>query len=156
MINTVYLAGPITSLSYRGATEWRHGFYEELKTETDGKIIGINPMRGKEYLSHLSVINAMGNELYGNLSGGKAIVTRDHWDVYRSDVILVNLLGANNISIGTMFEVAWAHAYKKPIILVIEDGQENIHSHDMLFELCGYRCSSLEDAKFIIKAIFNY
>jgi hypothetical protein len=35
-------------------------------------------------------------------------MTRDRFDATRCDVLLVNLLGAERVSIGTMMEVAWA------------------------------------------------
>ena len=38
----------------------------------------------------------------------KGIVTRDRWDVAKADVVLMNLVGATQVSIGTMVELGWA------------------------------------------------
>jgi len=41
-------------------------------------------------------------------------VGRDRFDVQTCDLLLVNLLGATSVSIGTMFELAWTDAWRKP------------------------------------------
>jgi nucleoside 2-deoxyribosyltransferase len=154
MQKTIYLAGPITGLDYQGCTEWRESFSEQLKDMSNGNIVGLSPMRGKTYLQNVGVIGH-GNEKYGILSGGKSIVCRDYYDVRTCDAIVMNLLGAKKVSIGSMFEVAWAHAHSKPLILVIEsDRQDNIHHHDMLHEMAGYTVDNLDDALYILGALF--
>jgi len=150
---TVYLAGPITSCSYEGATDWRETFKEQV--ESTSSIKCLSPMRGKHYLKDVKSIDATGNEKLGILSGGPAIVTRDYADTTNSDLIIVNLLGATKVSIGTMFEVAWAYSKHIPIILVIEDGTENIHTHSMLLAMCGYKVNNLDDALIITFAFFD-
>ena len=39
----------------------------------------------------------------------------------RCDVVLMYLIGAKKVSIGTMIEAGWADAYRKPVVLVLED-----------------------------------
>lgn len=150
----VYLAGPITSLNYSGATEWRDAFKDEV-FKHNPKIRCVSPMRGKAYLQSCQNIPAMGTEKLGIMSGGPAVLTRDFADTTNSDIIVVNLLGANKVSIGTMFEVAWAHAYHIPVVLVIEDDVKNIHSHSMLFAMCGYRVNNLNDALNVVLSFFS-
>jgi|688.fasta_scaffold147247_4 nucleoside 2-deoxyribosyltransferase len=152
-MNKVYLAGPITSLSYDEANDWRAWFKNEI-TKSD-KIQCLSPMRGKHYLKDCKDISATGNEKLGILSGGPAILTRDHSDVVNSDIIVVNLLGATKVSIGCMFEIAWAYHKHIPIVLIIEDDVINIHSHSMLFAMCGYRVNNLFSALTIVKAFFD-
>lgn len=150
-INSVYLAGPITGLTYDGAVEWRESFTKQVNE-------GINcysPMRGKHYLQSLGSIEATGLEKYGIMSGGPAILTRDYSDCTNADMLVVNLLGADRVSIGTMFEIAWAHSKHIPVVLVIEDDTANIHSHSMLFAMCGYRVNNLEDAVIIVNGFFK-
>lgn len=146
----VYLAGPITGLNYKGATDWR----EEAKTRlNDVGIAGFSPMRAKEHLKNRKVLVASGY-LDSAISNPKAIVCRDHNDVYTSDAILVNLLGAERVSIGTAMEIAWAHAYRKPIVLVMEK-KGNLHEHGMLTEVCGYRVTNLDDAYSVLHNLLN-
>ena len=44
-MHTVYLAGPITGLTYDGATDWRHAVAADLNSVG---IKGLSPMRGKD------------------------------------------------------------------------------------------------------------
>jgi nucleoside 2-deoxyribosyltransferase len=142
----IYLAGPITGLSYKGATDWREWFINHLPPEIEG----MSPLRGKYYLEGEDEIAAE----YANiaLSCAKGIVTRDHFDCMNCDLILVNLVGAERVSIGTVMEIAWAWAYRKPLILIMED-DGNIHEHAMLTECSGYRVKKLEEALILTNAI---
>lgn len=142
---TVYLAGPITGLSYDGALGWRQ---HVAKTLSSYGIEPWNPMRHKEYLKgsfeftpesiHEGTINKM--------SLPAAITTRDRWDVKTKDLIFVNVLGADRVSIGTVMEIGWAQAYDKLIVLVIEN-KGNSHQHAMLLEACkAFRFDDLDEA----------
>lgn len=151
--NIVYLAGPITGLTYEGATDWRKSFVDVV-TSHNPAINCMSPMRAKHHLEAIGEIPATGNGAYGAMSGGPAIVARDYADTVSSDIIVVNLLGAKRVSIGTMFEIAWAYSQHIPVVLVIEDGLVNLHSHSMLFNMVGYRVNNLNDAIKIVTAFF--
>jgi hypothetical protein len=113
-------------------------------------------MRGKEYLSGLQTISGHGREYLdlGPLSAPAGVLCRDHWDCFRSDIILANLLGAKAVSIGTVMEIAWAHAYRKPLVLVMEPpGEGNPHDHMMVTQAAAYRVSSLEAAFQVVVAL---
>jgi len=143
----LYCAGPITGVSYSGSTNWRKYVADHLPPH----ITAVSPLRAKDYLSKEKKIKAS----YENipLSSQKGIMTRDRFDVMRADMILVNLLGSETVSIGTVMEVAWADAFRKPIILVLEE--ENIHSHPMLKEAAGYIVSDLPSAISIAIAVLS-
>jgi nucleoside 2-deoxyribosyltransferase len=143
---TVYLAGPITGLNYEGATDWRDYASKELAPD----ILGVSPMRGKDYLLHEQSIRDHYPEAV--LSTTKGITTRDRNDVYTCDAVLMNLLGAKKVTIGTMIEAGWADAFRKPIVLVIEDG--NIHWHGMLEHVSGWIVPTLDEGIHIIKTLF--
>lgn len=151
-MNKVYLAGPITSCSYEGATDWRNDFEAKIRSCTD-KIKCLSPMRGKYYLRNCKHISA--TDVKGILSSGPSVLTRDHADVVNSDIIVVNLLDASKVSIGSMFEIAWAYHEHIPVVLIIEDDVANIHSHSMMFAMCGYRVNNLDDAITIVRAFFD-
>src|SRR4051812_12682585 len=102
----VYLAGPITGLSFDNAVNWREEFIAKLPSE----IVGLSPLRGKDYLEGEPSIAACYENAGLVLSCERGITTRDYNDVKRSDVIVVNLLGAQKVSIGTVMEIAWAKA----------------------------------------------
>src|SRR5689334_14211258 len=94
----VYLAGPITGLSYAGSTDWRHYAINKL---ANAGIKGWSPMRGKEYLAQLEKISGTGEEYVhlGAMSTPKGVINRDRWDATRCDLLLANLLGATQVSI---------------------------------------------------------
>lgn len=147
-MSLVYLAGPITGLSYGEATDWRSYAIQSLAKEN---IKGLSPLRCKEYLMLEKKIAQKYDSFV--LSTGKGITTRDRWDCLRCDVLLVNLLGAEKVSIGTMMELGWASSNNKPIVLCIED-QGNIHDHAMVREVCGFAVNSLDHGLEIVKTLF--
>lgn len=146
----VYLAGPITGQSYENATDWREDFTIKVSEATHRCVQCFSPMRGKHYLQSSQDIAVMGNEKLGIMSGGPAVLARDFYDVKTSELIVVNLLGASKVSIGSMFEVAWAHALQIPVVLIIEDDFVNVHTHSMLFAMCGFKVNNIEDAISIV------
>lgn len=145
----VYLAGPIAGLNYSGATEWRQKAKDFL---AEHQIIGISPMRAKEYLATVEKFKEVGYDEHP-LSCNKGITTRDRFDCTRADVVLVNLLGASKISIGTVMEIAWADSARIPIVLAMES--DNPHTHGMLTEVAGYIVPSLSEALDIVVAILK-
>lgn len=142
----VYLAGPITGLSYDGAVNWREHAVNKL---AHCGIKGLSPMRCKEYLLEETSIADRYDEHV--LSTSKAITTRDRWDCMRSEVILMNLVGAERVSIGTMIEAGWADAFRKPVVLAIEEG--NMHHHAMLEHISGWIVPDLDQAIDVTKAL---
>lgn len=153
MNKKVYLAGPITGESYDGCTEWR---FVAKKFFADNGIDGFSPMRGKEYLSHLTNISGTGEE-YANLgmfSTPQGIMSRDFHDCTTCDVLLVNLLGAKAVSIGTMFEIAWAYLKRTPIVVVMED-VGNPHEHIFVRYAAGFRTNKLDEAMYAVVRILK-
>lgn len=144
-MKTVYLAGPITGLTYQGCTDWREEMIRQLAQH---QIKGLSPMRMKAYLEQYGIMKADARPEYeaaGLFSSQRAIVTRDHYDCTHCDVLLVNLLGAKTVSIGTMFEVAWAWMKRTPIVLMIEQ-TGNVHEHMFVNETYGFRVTNMDDA----------
>ncbi|ARQ95319.1 hypothetical protein [Bradyrhizobium phage BDU-MI-1] len=143
----VYLAGPISGLDFDGATDWR----EFCKTELGQfGIKTLSPLRYQEHLRTVGVFTDCAKEterLKSPMSMPKGLTVRDRWDARRCDVLLVNLLGAQKVSIGTVMEIAWADGAPKdiPIVAAIES-EKNIHEHAMLMHCIGYRVPTLWDA----------
>ena len=153
---TVYLAGPITGLNFKGAVDWRNYARAEL---AKAGVVGLSPMRGKEYLEAIArdtAFTADGDKyaIQGPLSTNRGIVTRDRFDALRCDVLLVNWAGADRVSIGTVMEVAWADSRRTPIVCVMEP-EGNVHAHGMISEAIGFRVGTLDEGLHICKAILN-
>lgn len=130
MKKKVYLAGPISGSSYDEATDWR------LKADRDLEkwgIAGFSPMRGKVYLSKEETIaDSYSDHTMSSITG---INVRDRNDVRTADALLVYLLGAKRVSIGTVIEISIAQERNIPVVLVIEK-EGNIHDHGMLTYNC--------------------
>lgn len=174
----VYLSGPITGLTYSDSIGWTdyardslavnhyfhnklvsHQYYLELIARDEGinlrsvstSIEGYRPLRGKKHLDTNKPLPASLHGKHG-LVTNKAIVSRDSYDVRTCDVMLVNLLGAKEKSIGTVSEIAWAWLLGKPIVLVMEDSG-NCHEHGFILEMCGHQTTDLDEGIAIVKQI---
>ncbi len=144
-MNSVYLAGSITGLSYQEATNWRKRF----QALVGPKIKCFDPMRGKRFLEN---VKELGNCYEHPLATAQGIIVRDHFDCHRCDVLLVNFLDAKIVSIGTCFEIAWCSQRRIPIVLIMEP-EDNIHNHAFITEAASFRSTSLIEAAEIVKAI---
>ena len=142
----VYLAGPISGLTFDECVLWRNYAKEKLAPEIDA----YSPLRNKEFLKGKGKLE--GQYIENPMSTDRGINTRDHFDVMTSDAILCNLLGTVRVSVGTVMEIAWAFAYKKPLILAIEN-HNNVHDHPMIREAIGFRTSNLDDAIKITRSV---
>ena len=170
---SVYLAGPITGLTYGDA---RHGWREEFAAMMPAHIIPLSPMRGKDFLMGEKNLKGDPNMYPTNpLARPSGIVARDRNDVRTCDIVVACFLGAGyHASIGTAVEFGWADAYRKPVVMVIEDepsaevtqagvtvhlpspiGKRNIHLHAFLTEIAGYRVNNLEEAAQIVKCLLT-
>lgn len=152
----VYLAGAIAGMKYGHATDWRH------QTEYDLRVRGVetlNPMRAK---------SALGDQNDGRISTNfndyarcgafftsKGIMTRDFGDVKRCDALLVNLLGLEKPSLGTVMELGWAFALQKPAIVAIERSGNPHDNHPMIHEAMPFRVETLEDAIDAVAILLN-
>jgi len=145
MKSLIYLAGPISGLSYGESTDWRQYVMDNLHDDVEG----LSPLRAKGYLKGIETLADQYRDW--PLSTQKGIYARDKWDCERADVVLVNLLGAKTVSIGTVMEIAWAAQKNTPIVLVMEE--DNIHQHAMLNEACPFIVDSLEKAIDVLHAL---
>jgi nucleoside 2-deoxyribosyltransferase len=137
----VYLAGPIAGLSYEAAVDWRAATIEALAPT----IVGVSPMRGVDYLPQgYSVVDE---------HTAKGITARDRFDIMTSDAVLMNVFGAKKVSIGSMIEAGWADAFRKPLVLVMEE--DNIHFNALLVNIAGWIVPTLDEGIDIIKTIFE-
>lgn len=147
----VYLAGPISGLTYDAAETWRKIAKDSL---AEAGIKAVSPLRGKDYLRKIGAISAHARD-YGDmncLSTPRGIMTRDRYDATRCNALLVNLIGAKIVGIGTVMEMAWADLCRIPIVC-IREAEGNLHDHAMLNEAIGYRVDTLEEALHVIKLI---
>jgi hypothetical protein len=135
---TLFLAGPLTGISYGDALDWRQYVASRLPAD----VIAFSALRGKGYVSKESVLrNTYPDHL---LSTPQGTITRDRFDISRCDALIVNFLKADRISIGTIMEMAWADAWRKPIILAMQAG--NVHDHAFVRQVAAFITDDLDEA----------
>jgi nucleoside 2-deoxyribosyltransferase len=151
---TVYLAGPISGLTYNEASKWRDYATEKLKKDN---ISGLSPLRSavhlrnhKGLLTDCEIIPGLECAVQA-MSNPKGVVTRDKFDATHCDVLLINLIGAKKVSIGTCVEIGWASANNIPIVLIMEE--DNIHNHAFVTEPASFVTNSIDDALHVVQAI---
>ena len=115
----VYMAGPITDNTESQANNWRSWFADELKRYTDGRIVGVSPLRceplhGDRYAPEYA------DTRFGTPA---AISAKNKEDVRRCDITVAYIPvdvaeDVGHISIGTLCELNWAYCFNKPCILV--------------------------------------
>lgn len=134
----LYVGGPIVGTHYDASTSWR----EEVRQAMPEGIVVISPMRAKE---HLAGGNVTLDRLVGHaVTSNSGVVSRDRFDVASCDAILVNLLGATKVSLGSSVELGWADMLRKPVIVVME-AEGNPHDHPMLRGLADFLVPTLEE-----------
>ena len=122
----IYLAGPITGLTYQEATGWRKQVKDALPK--DWKVL--DPMRGK---SHLRGVGA----LAANFDSGMDAVSRDLQDIREADVVLAHFAASSmvqTVSLGTSCEIGYAYALAKPVVAVVR--RNTPYDHIFIDHMC--------------------
>lgn len=144
----VYLAGPMAGLDIRECTVWRREaaeFLEELVDDRTGQHMYkvLDPCRGKDHLAG----EKLGQVDKKKQGWGEEIMKRDRYDVGRCDVVLMNFTQSKEVekaSIGTLFELAWAHELNKFVIVVIDE--DNINWHEFVRQSASIIRPTLNEA----------
>lgn len=145
----VYLAGPITGESWDEANDWREDFIRRT-IDSYPQLVGYSPLRYKTYLRNETKIHHSYEETV--FSSQRGIFARDFNDVLTADLVFVNLLNTKIISVGTIMEIAWAHAFNIPRVVVMEK-ENNIHEHPMLREACSFRVETFDEGFEVVAKI---
>ena len=124
----IYLAGPISGESYDSVVSKIQMIRDRL-AQLGYQVM--HPMTGKGKLRTEIKFKSVGYDGVPT-SSNHAIYERDKWMVRQADVVLFNLGNTARVSIGSMFELAWAALEDKHTIVVME--QDNIHEHAFVFE----------------------
>ena len=146
----VYLAGPITGLSYDEAVDRREELAQPLREAKGVRIVPLSPMRGKKNLARQQVLKSGGYR--SPTSTDAAIVARDYNDVQRCYIMVADLLGCTEKSVGTCIEFGLCLAWRKFVVTIMEPGDENPHSHGFIREISSVIVHTREQA---IKVILD-
>lgn len=143
----IYCAHPMSGLSFGEVAKYYRNTID-LLSSFDYTVLCPMTKKEMDFDDALQIIKP-----HGGLSptlNDKAIFGRDHWMVHQADVVYINFTGTTRISIGCVMELAFARAYKKHTIIVMES--DNIHRHsfvlqcsDIIFEYDDEAKEYLED-----------
>lgn len=143
-----YLAGPIENQTINQACSWRVAASERFL----GLVHFYNPMSGKENVA--SGRTKIRPDTYepslANLTNPSAIFGRDLAMINDADFLLVCSLRERVFSKGTMFEIGYAYAKDKLIVLVSKE--PGIVEHPFLVRSCVIY-PTLEDAYEFIESL---
>lgn len=136
MNKSIYLSCPISGLTDEqlDVVKARHRFYSEVLAEHGIKVL--SPMRGKAYNN---------GQFTHKLSQSKAITARDHNDVKNCDLMLIDMCGFDQKSIGAAIEFGWCHAYRHPIVAVHYDNCSMLQ-HGIVQTLIDFVADDHDDA----------
>ena len=117
MPKLVYLSGPIAGLSYKKSISWRVAADKMLREGSDGRVVGLSPMRGKEMLRLKRKITSIHDYADVNCSS-RAVTQRDRNDTMNLASLMLVYWGEmyDRPSVGTLIEFGWADAARIPVI----------------------------------------
>ncbi len=145
----IYLAGPITGLSYEDATHWRIQATNALPA-----VRCFSPMRAKAAQRGCEKLGWGANAANAEdpIFTIRGIITRDYLDCVKADLLLVNFEpSAPETSTGTVSEISWAWAAHVPTVVIAKPG--NLHDQKWIRELVPYWTNNLQDALRLVRTI---
>jgi len=146
---TVYLAGYIQGAVLEKCREWRlkiRNHYENWKgAHIPYPIIWLDPMNGEEEVSKDGMISSVPKQ---------AIFTRDYQCVKKCDMIVVNTdtFGSNRPLMGTIFEIAWAFEWHKPVAMITQE--KYFKEHPFLKNNVAWYVNSVDEL--LEKKVINF
>lgn len=133
----VYLAGPISGEKYDDIAVAFKGKAECLRA---AGFTVLSPMLSAGDIRNEIELRAYGYK--GPTTTNHAIFRRDRWMVEQADIVFVDLSDTSRVSIGTMFELAWASLMGKHTVAVVDD----IHMHAFVLEAVDVRFALVSEA----------
>jgi nucleoside 2-deoxyribosyltransferase len=146
----IYLAGPISGYGYKE----RVAFFEsKAKPLRRAGYTVLHPLLGKGHLRNEIKFRAHSYE--HPVSTNHAIFERDYWMVTQADIILADLSSATRVSVGTMFELAWAQQLSKHT-LVILPVDDRLHRHAFVLEAADIVFDTVSAAMAYLRGVLKH
>lgn len=150
-MQTVYLAGSIGGCDFDEANDWRDYAYKYLKKIG---IRGISPLRCEPLPPGQKIYEATNPDpMFGT---ARAIASKNLLDVQKCDVTLCYMpksLNERRMSLGTIIELAWAHALNKPTILVTD--YDVLEKHPVVQANAGWIVPTLDQGLKLIEGLLS-
>ena len=146
---SVYLAGSIAGCDRTEANDWRYRMIAELAAYG---ILGISPLRCEPLIGDRYMVG-YADPRFGT---ARAIASKNRLDVQRCDMTLCYMPAALNerrVSLGTIIELAWAHALDKPTILVSDFPL--VLEHPVVQANASWILTTLDEARDVIVGVLG-
>jgi len=137
---SVYLAHPISGLTFEKVVEYFEPHVEQLKEA--GYLVYDPVTMYTESINKKEVCAPA--DLKGPLINNHALFERDQWMCTKVDVVLSDLTGATKASIGCVMELAWASLKGVHTVVVMEKG--NPHYHGFVLEAADVVFETFDEA----------
>ncbi len=144
----IYAAGPITGMSYHGATNWYNALRQGIP-----EVEIVVPMRGKDWAKRVKKFKSSEYKedfrlapLDAAVSSDNGIFSRDMWDVKRADLVFANLACADEakkVSIGTVCEIIAAQLFGNLSVVVAK--KNGVHDHPFIRQAAWVYVYAFED-----------
>lgn len=148
-MKTVYLAGPVTDTNRAEANDWRDNVRRGLQP---ANIQGISPLRCEPLIGDRYKVTHP-DPRFGT---ARAVAAKNFFDVQHCDMMLAYLprvIVERRPSYGTVGELAWAFALRKPTILV-STAPEMIE-HPVIQACAGWVLETLDEGIEVILGILS-
>jgi|TARA_R100001530_G_scaffold136032_1_gene114961 hypothetical protein len=155
MTNYIYLAGPIAGMDGDDANDWRDYVCQQFdQSQYNGQIVGVSPLRCEppnEDGVYDSFLDRIDEQPWYRTP--RAIDTKNQLDTWRSSAILAYMpesLIKERLSVGTIMEIAWGIAVRKPVFLVSD--YPALVNHPLIDRNVASVCYDVDEA---IEQIFS-
>ncbi len=138
----IYLAGQVSGLSYLAVMKRR----SEIAAMFPAHISVLNPLDHQEYLKGVEVITPF-------MGDSDEIIVECFWMINYCDLVLVDLIGATQISVGACVEIGYAMRACIPIVAMI--GADDIHQHPFITIPARFVCDTEAKAVAEISAMLK-
>jgi hypothetical protein len=126
---TVYISGPVTGVMVSEDIAWR----DRLRLALEPTVRLIDPLTDGSIRTPL--YRRPGSTSIRSLQHfGARVIARNRHAVESCDLLFANLTGCGAVSLGSVGEIFWADAFRKPI-LIVRDASGNPHDHLLLNEI---------------------
>jgi hypothetical protein len=145
----IYLTGPVTGVAESAQSTWR----DKLRLSVEPAVRLIDPLADGAIRSPL-YRRAAATSMPSMQAFGALTIARNKEAIQSCDMLFANLSGCRTVSLGSVGEIFWADAYRKPI-LIIREALENPHDHLLLNQVATWMFFNLDEGIRQVRTFFD-
>jgi hypothetical protein len=148
-IPKIYLTGPVTGVAPSERGDWR----DKMRTAVEPAVRLIDPLASGAIRSPL--YRRPGSTLIPSMQEFAAqTIARNKEAIQSCDLLFANLLESRTVSLGSVGEIFWADAYRKPV-LIVRDALGNPHDHLLLNQVATWIFFDIDQAISQVRSFFS-